>query len=66
MTMFATFISSLACRPVRYVEKPHSALRETSGTSNNATIFLRMDFPRKRMASPRSTVNKRREPTTDT
>ena len=48
-------------------------VRETSGTSSSATIFRRMDLPRKRMASPssapvrggRCSVIKRREPTTD-
>ncbi|GAA2585387.1 hypothetical protein Stube_61020 [Streptomyces tubercidicus] len=33
----------------------HMDVRDTNGTSSNATIFRRTDFPRKRMASPTST-----------
>src|SRR3954468_3826414 len=46
--------SCSASRPVITVAKAQIAVSETSGTSNSATIFLRMDFPRKRMASPTS------------
>ncbi|GAA1889388.1 hypothetical protein GCM10009753_17540 [Streptantibioticus ferralitis] len=30
-------------------------IRDTNGTKSSATIFRRIDFPRKRMASPTST-----------
>ncbi|GHJ38995.1 hypothetical protein Sm713_46040 [Streptomyces sp. TS71-3] len=40
--------------PVRTVANPQVAVSVTKGTSNNATIFRRIDFPRKRMASPSS------------
>ncbi|GHE77960.1 hypothetical protein GCM10018785_52740 [Streptomyces longispororuber] len=54
-------MSLLASRPVTNVANPQIAVRETSGTSNNATIFLRIDFPRKRMASPSSGPERPRE-----
>ncbi|GDY67226.1 hypothetical protein SAV14893_066190 [Streptomyces avermitilis] len=72
--MYDTLNSDWAARPVSTVAKHQMAVRDNSGTRSSATIFRRMDFPRKRMASPSSTpagpgahmcVNKRREPTTD-
>ncbi|GAB7102878.1 hypothetical protein JCM4814A_11920 [Streptomyces phaeofaciens JCM 4814] len=69
-----TVNSRLASRPVSTVAKPQRAVRDTSGTRSSATIFRRIDFPRKRMASPssdphrtgvRMCVNNLREPTTD-
>ncbi|GAA0491178.1 hypothetical protein GCM10009544_59950 [Streptomyces stramineus] len=47
--------SRAASVPVITVAKAHRAVSDTSGTSNSATIFRRIDFPRKRMASPTST-----------
>jgi hypothetical protein len=49
-----TWYSWVTARPVSTVAKPQIPARDTSGTRSNATIFRRMDVPRKRMASPSS------------
>jgi hypothetical protein len=51
-TAVATVNMRLASVVVSTLVKAQMPVRDISGTISSATIFLRMDVPRKRMASP--------------